>query len=245
MLYKWLSCLFLTKSFNIRLNIVNAMSPHSNPCFWVGCMLLLSCAFGANLHGISYSWDTLEEVPALVQVYSNDSLVAQVLAAEDGFYNISLDTGDYLVLFAYGDSVFETHVTLVTDLRLDAPLLPSEEDLFPGTELPPYESLGTPVGLGDIAETQSFPVAEIALLLVAIVALFAFFLLRKKKPVILGDAEKVLNVLKARNGKALQQDLVKDTGFSAAKVSILLTRLKKTGKIKKEKVGRDNIIELV
>ncbi|OKY79184.1 MAG: putative membrane-associated trancriptional regulator [Candidatus Methanohalarchaeum thermophilum] len=58
------------------------------------------------------------------------------------------------------------------------------------------------------------------------------------------DLELILNILEESNGSIFQTKLVEKTGFSKAKVSNLLKKLKKEEKIKKIKKGRQNLIKL-
>ncbi|MCD6522305.1 MAG: hypothetical protein J7K68_01030, partial [Candidatus Diapherotrites archaeon] len=58
-------------------------------------------SYSAQIYGTIYKWDDMKEVPALVKIYSNGTLIKQVIADEHGFYNVSLAPGDYLVKFYY------------------------------------------------------------------------------------------------------------------------------------------------
>ncbi len=60
----------------------------------------------------------------------------------------------------------------------------------------------------------------------------------------LSDEEKVMNILSESGGKIKQKDIVDETGWSAAKVSQVTSKLNDKGEIEKQKMGRENIISL-
>ncbi len=83
--------------------------------------------------------------------------------------------------------------------------------------------------------------------LLAIAALVGAITLRRRRPKIVDlpeDRETLLNALRQFGGQAYQIDLVRATGFSEAKVSVLLKELHQEGIIIKVKRGNRNIIRL-
>ncbi len=85
----------------------------------------------------------------------------------------------------------------------------------------------------------------------AATAFFAFisglYLGRREKPrpeYIIADEIMVLDTLRKAGGKIIQSDLVKNTGFSKAKVSKILSELENRKIIRKEKYKRTNLIFL-
>lgn len=58
------------------------------------------------------------------------------------------------------------------------------------------------------------------------------------------DEEIIEEALKSRGGKMFQSDIVRGTGFSKSKVSDLMNKMEKEGKIEKMRVGRRNLIRL-
>ena len=58
------------------------------------------------------------------------------------------------------------------------------------------------------------------------------------------DAERTVDLLKEAGGKMYQSDLVRRTGFSKAKISLLLDSMEKEGTIKRIQTGRKNLIVL-
>ena len=73
------------------------------------------------------------------------------------------------------------------------------------------------------------------------------YLGRREKPkpeYVVADERLVLDAIKKGGGKIIQSDLVKNTGFSKAKVSKILSELENRNLIRKEKYKRTNLIFL-
>lgn len=60
----------------------------------------------------------------------------------------------------------------------------------------------------------------------------------------LSDEERVVHVLDAEGGRAKQQDIVTATGWSESKVSKVVSRLATDGRVRKLRLGRENVLEL-
>ena len=58
------------------------------------------------------------------------------------------------------------------------------------------------------------------------------------------DLKKVISIVEEEGGRATQKDIRKKMPLSEAKISLLIAELEHTGKIKKIKKGRGNIIIL-
>ncbi len=208
-------------------------------------LFLLSSSFAYSLNGTVFNWDTLERTRAVVKVYSNNSLVNQVITNESGDFSLNLKEGTYDLKIVSGNLSYETEVKLENDLEIEAPLLPSEEGIFLNTSVGEYENIGTPQ---DVAEDQEekkeseSPFKIFVTLAIALIVLF--FFLRKKKPEIKGDKQLVLDQIKEEGGRVKQGVLKEKTGFSASKLSLLTKELEEEGSISKEKMGREKVIEL-
>ncbi|WP_049991373.1 DUF7345 domain-containing protein [Natrinema salifodinae] len=63
-------------------------------------------------------------------------------------------------------------------------------------------------------------------------------------PELLSDEERVLRLLRRNNGRMKQASIVKETGWSNAKVSQLLSQMDEDGEIEKLRIGRENLITL-
>ena len=62
---------------------------------------------------------------------------------------------------------------------------------------------------------------------------------------ILGDEEMIQRYLIKFGGQAYQTDIVKESGLSKSKISIVLAKMKDEGQIIKIRKGKENIIRLV
>lgn len=61
----------------------------------------------------------------------------------------------------------------------------------------------------------------------------------------LGDEEMIEKYLLKQGGQAYQSDIVKDSGLSKSKISIVLSKMKEEGRILKIRKGKENIIRIV
>jgi hypothetical protein len=61
----------------------------------------------------------------------------------------------------------------------------------------------------------------------------------------LGDEEMIQQYLIKSGGQAYQSDIVKESGLSKSKISIVLAKMKEDGRIVKIKKGKENIIRLI
>jgi|Deesub1362A_J573_1020465.scaffolds.fasta_scaffold03001_4 uncharacterized membrane protein len=68
--------------------------------------------------------------------------------------------------------------------------------------------------------------------------------MRNKKPQTHSDEDLIMELLKESGGEMLQSDIVRRTGFSKSKVSMMISKLQKEGKIEKVMKGRENLIRL-
>ncbi len=219
-------------------------------------VLILIVPFSLGLQGYVYDI-SLEKVPyAVVSVYSNKGeLVSRQLADSDAHYNISLPNGVYqVVTYKPGTNLYcnET-VDIVSGVqRYDIILSPRlDYEELPEIDLP---------GIGELPETGPELVADqpetqrttdiswvIAVAIVALVVGITYIIRvkQRKRLVKHSDEEYVLDIIREHNGEIKQKELVKLTGWSEAKVSLILKELKKRGKIKKRKVGREKIVYLL
>lgn len=214
-------------------------------------LLFAQSVHAASLHGVVYKWDSMEEVPALVKVYDGEALIVQAMCDSNGTYNLTLSPGNYTVYAVYqkaGETFdFITELSLSNDLKMDIPLLPATSDIFVTSSLPPYKGVEVPAEELSPHEESTPPdytghlfVAFLVVLLLAVI----FFLKKRTKPKIQSDEEIIIDLIKKEGGRTLQSKLLEKTGFSAAKVSLITSKLEKENKIKKTKRGREKIIEL-
>ncbi len=98
------------------------------------------------------------------------------------------------------------------------------------------------------AVQNSFPLEFIFLIIVIIVLALVFYQIYSKKslkfiiPVLKEDEKKIFNVILKHGNGVKQKVVVKESGYSKAKVSKVLSSLKERGLIRLERVGRTNKI---
>jgi uncharacterized membrane protein len=85
-------------------------------------------------------------------------------------------------------------------------------------------------------------------ILIGGVLIGVFLLMRNSRKeesgIIFSDEELIIDLLREKNGKYLQNDIVEVTGFSKSKVSHILNEMEEKGVITKKKMGRKNLIIL-
>jgi hypothetical protein len=94
-----------------------------------------------------------------------------------------------------------------------------------------------------------FIMAIIAIVIIAALGMFYFKTTRKVSiqtiiPVLKGDEKRIVDILMANNGSAKQKLLVRETDFSKAKVSRIMSSLKERGVVDIEHMGRTNKVTL-
>ena len=87
------------------------------------------------------------------------------------------------------------------------------------------------------------------LIVIAGIILFiiVYFLKIRKKNIeedFFMDEDIVINILNKNGGKCFQNKIVEESGFSKSKISNIINKMEKDGKITKKKIGRNNLIIL-
>lgn len=228
-------------------------------------VLLFSLSSAISITGEAFEWTTLSPFEgALIRVFKVENgeqlLVTQVISDDLGYYSVDVDQGRYYMTAtgkngSISYSSDSPTILLESDTVIDFPLIeefPEIEDIkeFPeiisviGEEtLVQEEVLDTKQPQGDFSSLFSV-LALLAVVLVIALIYFKKDIFKDKVNLSAGDDHKVLNILQ-REGKSLQSDIVKGTGFSEAKVSLIIKDLQKRKKVTKEKVGRTNVIRLL
>ncbi|KYK34275.1 MAG: hypothetical protein HXS48_12950 [Theionarchaea archaeon] len=153
---------------------------------------------------------------------------------------------------------FYIEITIPADMAVVSPIYPTptsfysyreslvvkwkKEDLEEGEEfliLLGYKPVTTP-------SSQRFLIYYLGIT-ASLAFVTGLYLGRREKPrpeYVVADEKVVLDVIKKAGGKIIQSDLVKNTGFSKAKVSKILSELESRNVIRKEKYKRSNLIFL-
>jgi len=211
-------------------------------------------------------WESGEKLDGtLIKVYRDSALVSKVICDENGSYSMDLQPGNYHFMAVYidrdGDKYLdEEDVTLYPDQNttLDFLMILPELDInfseleyyipeldINFSELENETEEGVVEGDGKEPD-DAILISIFIILAVSVLILSILKMMGKKGGIELEDDEKkIMEILKKQKGKRmLQSDLLGETDFSRAKVSLVLSELEKKGLIRKEVKGRTNLIEL-
>ncbi|OIO26416.1 hypothetical protein AUJ14_01835 [Candidatus Micrarchaeota archaeon CG1_02_55_22] len=217
--------------------------------------MFAALASGATIYGTVYSPD-LTPLPAVVSI---STVPVQQAVAANGTYSFNAAPGTYELMVAYNlGNESETYREKIT-----VPAGPGEyrRDIL---------VIGGDVGGGviDIIDRlpeapaqDETPASSLPWLLVAVIAggvtlavLFLYYVRRKPTPSAAGNATtqenvssteelKVLSEIGKSGGLITQKELRKRLPYSEARISMVLTSLEASGRIKKIKRGRGNLIK--
>ncbi len=202
---------------------------------------IISLAQSAIIKGNVYSWE-LNKISAIVEINTTPK---QRIVAVNGSYEFSVPTGIYLIeaystdreLSCSETIVITSNGTYILDLIL-FPTLKYNELNF--TE-PSFEI--------DEGNQAILMTASILTILAAVTAVLGIIMVKKKPRTpdsseLPEDLTQILKILKESGGRATQKELREKTGWSEAKLSLVLTDLERRGLIEKYKKGRGNVIFL-
>ncbi len=210
-------------------------------------VLLVSMSFALNGHIYDIS---LDRVPnAVVFAYLNDTLVSRVIADSNGSYSMDIPRGTYnIVAYKPGTNLFSNDTLNVYSDNQTFDIVLSDTI--------PYENISEDIPLPDLGElSEEQPYVEdsssnthiwVVFGLIGGFVSFGLVLLKRRryKPKD-KDVELVLRIIKENGGQIMQSKIVEKTGWSEAKVSLILSHLKKQGMIKKKRFGRKKAVYLV
>ncbi len=233
--------------------------------FSIGILFLFSFATSAQISGTTYDW--IEETPldfTIIKAYFEENLVGQTVSDKNGFYSLSLAKGQYTIKAEHTQNntkyyTDENITVLENDLILDLLLMEEIPEMFALEDLP-EEIFSETYTTGSI-ELEEEPTITTTLITkpsenwtlqiatTLILLLVALFLITKKQ--LFNKKQKtnsielsedtVLSIIKEKN-QCLQSDIVEKTGFSEAKVSLIIKSLIEQNKIQKQKIGRNNVL---
>ena len=213
--------------------------------------LLVVIGVSLAIHGTVYDIGLSPVPKAIISAYHNGSLVGRTVSNSTGKYTLYLPPGKYL-LTAYSpdDSLASNDTLMIYSPNQTFDIILVEQIPY---ELPQNFSIPS---FGEIQEEQPYTpsvlsrtdyiliVFGIGLLLIGLY-IGLFVSLRKRYKPKDKDAELVLNIIKENGGQIFQGKIVERTGWSEAKVSLVLSSLKKSGLIKKKRLGRKKVVYLV
>ncbi len=196
------------------------------------CFVLISTfSQAATIEGGLYDLSLKNLKNVIVEI---NTFPKQRVIAVNGYYKFeSVPLGNYTI-FAYTKDKELTAKEEITILQEGS----YRVDLFLLPEIP-------------IKEEKSYSRLAWIIGLIVVAFLIAMFVKRKKqkpkqeeKTKLKEDLQELIKLIKKLGSRTTQKELVKQTGLSEAKISLMLTELEDLGKIKRIKKGRTNIIVL-
>ncbi len=216
----------------------------NKPLCIITLVLFFSISFA--IHGTVYDI-SFEPVPyAVISVYENGTLVSRTLSSDRGDYSIDIQNGTYrLVAEKYGTDLFYNEtVSVLGDTKIDI-IMFDKLPYDPLTELElPTGELNEEQPVQFNQETTNPLIRYIIGILLICIGVFFILISKRKNKLREKDLNYIISLIQQNGGKIKQKELVNLTGFSEAKVSLLLKELKKRGHIKKKKQGREKIVYL-
>lgn len=224
--------------------------------------------FSASVGGIVYDENVNPAKGATVTLEKEQSLqlYGQVITSQGGDYNFSFPPGMYRLtaMIKKNNQILQTSVSLNLsaddNVTVDLLLLPElgleVQDLAVVEEEQPFAA---PIEEVQVQQVNWILILVIFVLFIA--AIVTYFgwkkkteemekeireIKLKKEELPLGryltDEERIYQLVR-RRGQSPQKHIVAETGFSKAKVTLILKKLEKLGKVKRETVGREKIIK--
>jgi uncharacterized membrane protein len=205
-------------------------------------------SYSSTIHGSVYDLSLKKVNNVIIEI---DTSPNQRYVSLNGSYAFEVPLGDYRIKTYYNDEslkmsaveniTIENDGTYILDLFL-YPNLENNEGLYGDIEF-------------DIDEPQmkdNFEFVDFVpyvLVIAGIVTIgLSIYIFIKKTPKKIGkvgsDLDKILLLLKKNHGRMTQKELRKEFPLSEAKVSLMVAELESSGKVKKIKQGRGNIIIL-
>ncbi|MEM4389436.1 MAG: hypothetical protein QXG98_02130 [Candidatus Micrarchaeia archaeon] len=222
--------------------------------FFLFAVLLAGTVSAERIYGDIYEWENLSKVSGVVvRVYANGSLLRQEVVSSP--YALTLPAGSYRIEMSWrraGEELSaEENITLQpgTELRLDFLLLPAIEEIVGVAKEPTLLEEGfAPPSMPAQLQPDIIPCVAGALVVLALIlALIYLFRARGRpsaKELEFNDKLRLLALIQER-GAVRQSELVAMTGWSRAKVSMLLGELERERSITRQKTGREKIVRAV
>lgn len=212
-------------------------------------LLLAIPVDAAVIEGKVYSWETFE--PLKNCIVTINTTPVQRYVAVNGSYVFEVEPGVYLLEVYYrGDVMLYANETVVIKdngtYRIDLLAQPAIEDINISAPDITFE-----IGNGDVAEKSAQSHAAYYVLAVIILgAVAGYFAYRKKvaevnsSEILPEDLEELVEIIRSEGGRITQKELRRKTGYSEAKISLMLADLERRGIIERVKKGRGKIIFL-
>lgn len=231
---------------------------------WILVLLFLAnLANAATIHGAVYDLSLNKIDNARVEI---NSIPKQFIVAQNGTYSFNVPNGDYTIKAQQiqRKTIIASVQENITIRQTGSYVL--DLILFPDVEEGVEEISIDVNNIAGLNNNNFLAIALIVILLIAVLAYFIFKKTKQKKGIITEyKAEKnkdnngnttgsnigkgkeidiILGILKKEGGRATQKEIRKEIPFSEAKISLMIAELEHKGIVEKVKKGRGNIIIL-
>ncbi len=211
-------------------------------------LILIFPTRAAVITGKVYSWDTFEPLKKCIVVINTTP--EQRIIAINGSYYFQVQPGTYILeVFYPGDPPLYANETIVVKTngtyRIDILAQPVIEEV----------NLSVPELNFEIDEKARWNNILIPIFLVSSLAIFGVYYYiskrrkkdeetRREEESLPDDLKEILEIIRRHDGRITQKELRKITGFSEAKMSLMIADLERRGLVERVKKGRGNIIFL-
>jgi len=216
-------------------------------------ILLALNSEAALIYGTIYDFNLEPTSSAVVEV--NSSPIQRFLS-KDGKYSFVLDEGDYSI---------NTRLKIAEiTYSAEEQVLISDDgvyviDLFLFPQIEDDDSLFEELGDNSVSDKKGINWQLIVIVLLACVLLLILYISYSRyvkrykkreaepKPLVRGAdySETIIKIMKKNGGRMTQKDIRKNIPYSEAKISLIISELEESGRVKRIKKGRGNIIILV
>lgn len=223
-------------------------------------LILLACnAEAATIEGYVYSWENFE--PLKDVIITINTTPQQRIVSQDGSYSFQVTPGVYEIqAYHYNDITLYANETVVVKeegtYRIDLLAVPLIEEIEKNLN----ESLNIDFELENAQNVKENGTSYNYYILTAIVTVLAFsafiYIRIMRKSVryeektdsrtedIPEDLMELIEIIRRNGGRITQKELKKKTGYSDAKISLMISDLERRGIVEKVKKGRGNVIFL-
>ncbi len=211
----------------------------------------------ATLHGTIYSWKSFE--PLKNCIVTLNSTPIQKIVAVNGSYSFTVSPGKYkieVICYNY-PNLYATELVEINKngtFRLDILAQPSLEELnvsVPEINFSIDEGVKEKPNQKPEMSGWDLPYILIPSLLILIAGIASLMYILKKREkseiteeILPEDLNEIIEIIRKEGGRITQKELRKRTGYSDAKISLMIADLEKRGIVEKVKKGRGNIIFL-
>jgi uncharacterized membrane protein len=223
---------------------------------------VICLSFAVLIEGTVYD-ESLNKIPAVITIKKNNLIYSQ-LTTKDGEYAVQIPAGNYtFVVWNRDRNLTSTYkLTIEEDSIFDFVLLPSQYQPIDIPEIVSIEEMHEEFPeLYEVEKAPSLNLVFVAIAIIILLIILFYFYIKKKSDEIaqklrkeieeirqkssakeyLNDTERVYQLIQEK-GEIPQKEIVSKMGFSKAKVTLILEKLEKMGKIERLTIGREKIV---